>query len=119
MDDSADNFGLEENILGSRNENFNFIISKMDANLDIIRFEDKIVITVTHEVLYCLAVAIWLLEGCITQATDDFEEFKEKHTMDRYRVDLSSCRISGTEHLLKKTSFHPVSYWTSSGLREN
>ena len=34
----------------------------------MIRFEDTNMITVTHEAPYCVAVATWLLEGCITQA---------------------------------------------------
>ena len=54
-----ENPGLEEIILGSKNEIFNCMISKMGADLDMIRFEDKIVIKVTHEVLYCMAVAVW------------------------------------------------------------
>ena len=48
-----------------------------DVDLDIIRFEDKIVFTVTHNFIYCVTVFIWLFEGCITQAIDDFEEFRE------------------------------------------
>ena len=55
----------------------------------MIRFGDKIVLTVTHEVPYCVAVAIWLLEGCITQANDGFEEFKEKQSIVKYRVLLN------------------------------
>ena len=80
MDDSKDileNFGLGETIMVTRNENFNYIISKMGFNLNMIRSEDKIVITVIHEVSYCVTVAIWLLEGCIIQAINDFEKFIE------------------------------------------
>ena len=53
IDDSEDileNFGLEETIWGSRNENINYIISKTGVNLHMIRLEDKIVFTVSHEV---------------------------------------------------------------------
>ena len=57
-EDILQNFGLEETILGSRNENFNYIISKTGVNLDMIMFENKIVIIVTHDIPYCVAVAI-------------------------------------------------------------
>ena len=92
MDDSEDipeNFGLEENIPASRNENFNYKICKISVDLDMIRFQDKTGITVTHEVPYCVAVVIWLLEGCITQTIDDFEEFKEKYFTHKYRILLN------------------------------
>ena len=58
----------------------------MGVSLNMIRFKDKIVITVPHEVPFCVVVAIWLLEVCITQAVDDFEEFIEKNASDNYRV---------------------------------
>ena len=77
MDDSEDileNFGLEEPILGLRNENCNYSMSKIGVNLGMIMFEDKIIFI--HEVPYCVAVAIWLLESCITQIIDNCEEFK-------------------------------------------
>ena len=41
MDDSEDileSFGLEETILASRNENFNYIITTTGVNVDMIRF---------------------------------------------------------------------------------
>ena len=47
-DDSEDileNFQLEETILGSRNEKFDYIISKIGVDLDMIGFGDKIIIT--------------------------------------------------------------------------
>ena len=44
----------------------------------MIWFEEKNVITCTHEVPYGMAVAIWMTEGCITQAIEDSEEFKKK-----------------------------------------
>ena len=87
MDDSEDNpgnLGLEETIPGSRNENFNYVMSKTGVNIDMIRVKDKIVFTVTHEIPYHVAVAIQLLEGCITQTIDDIEELKEKHSIDKY-----------------------------------
>ena len=51
--------------------------------------EDKIVFTVTHDIPYCVAVVMWLLEGCITQTTDDLEEFKEKQSTDKDRYLLN------------------------------
>ena len=61
-EDMLENFELEGTILGSRNENFNYIISKTGVDLDKIWFENKIVFTVTHEAPYYVAVTIWLLE---------------------------------------------------------
>ena len=77
MDDSEDildNFGLEKAILRSRNENCNYITSKTSVNIGKIRVEDTIVFIVTHEVPYCVAVAISLLEGCITLAIDNCKD---------------------------------------------
>ena len=68
MDDTKDileNCGLEETILASRIENFNYITTT-GVDLDMIKFEDKTVIIVNNEVSYCVAGAIWLLESCIT-----------------------------------------------------
>ena len=50
----------------------------MGVNLHMSSVEDKFISAVTHEVLYCVAVAIWLCEGCITQAIDDFEQLTRK-----------------------------------------
>ena len=80
-----ENLSLAEAIMGSRNENFNYI-GKMGVDLNIIRFEEKIVFTVTHESPYCVAVAIWLFEGCITQAINHLGEFKKNTSTDKYRV---------------------------------
>ena len=75
MDDNEnilENFDLEQTILGSRNQNFNYIICKIGVDLNIIRFEDKILLTIISEVPYALVVARWLLEGCIAQAINDW-----------------------------------------------
>ena len=61
----------------------------MCVNIDMIRVEDKILFTVTHEVAYCVAVAILSLEGCIAQTKDDFEEFNERHSTDKNRFPLN------------------------------
>ena len=72
----------------------------MGVNLDMIRFEYKIVIAVTHQFPYCVAVAIWLLEGCITKMIDNFEEFKEKHTLQRCKICLGSVQaLKCVQHL--------------------
>ena len=56
-EDTLENCGLEETIMGS-----NHLISKMGINLYMIKFEDKIVITITLAIPYCVAVAIWFLK---------------------------------------------------------
>ena len=88
MDDSEDiheSFGLADTILESRNENFNYIISKTHVNLHMIRFEDKTVFTITHLVPICVAVTIWLLESCIIETLYAIE-FKEKQSIDKCRI---------------------------------
>ena len=36
-----------------------------------------------------MGATTWLLEVCIMQTIDDFEEFKESHSIDKYRVLLN------------------------------
>ena len=51
-----ENFWLEDTIQGPRNENFNYITVKAGVNLDMIKFKDKIVITIFHGVQYCVVL---------------------------------------------------------------
>ena len=55
---------------------------KIGFNLDIIRCEGKIVFIVSHEVPYSVTITIYFIEGYITQTIHNFEEFKEKHSID-------------------------------------
>ena len=88
-EDILENVRLEETILLSINENLKLHKSKTGVDLDMIRFEDKIVFTVIHEVPYCVAVTICLLEVWITQRVADFEQYKEKYSIDKYRILLN------------------------------
>ena len=52
------------------------------------RFENQIVITVTHEVPDNIAIAAYWLERCVVHTMDKFEMFKKEHSINKTLVTL-------------------------------